>query len=305
MSPYLRIVEDIRRRIEHGDLAPGERVPSTRELASTWRVAMATAAHALRALADQGYVSSVPRVGTVVANPRARAGLQKERSAREAELSRTRIVAAAIDVADAEGIAALSLRAVAAKVGAPVMSLYRHVDGKDELLRLMTDAALGEERLTDDPRAGWRTRLELGARAEWRVFRRHPWLARLVNMTRPEPLPNALAYADWIFRALGTTRADVATQMRVHILLHGLVQGLAVNVEAEADAASETGLTEEEWMLRKLDTFHSLAASGRYPSFAHVLTTLGEFDLDLDQLFELGLTALLDGFTPLLESSTR
>jgi DNA-binding transcriptional regulator YhcF (GntR family) len=302
MSPYLRIVEDLRRRVDRGELAPGDRVPSTRDLAESWRVAMATAAHALRTLAEQGYVRSVPRVGTVVADPRRRLTVEKDRAAREGELSRARIVAAAIDIADREGLGALSLRAVAAKVEAPVMSLYRHVENKDELQRLMADAALGEERLPPDPPAGWRAQLELGARTEWRVFRRHPWLARIVNLTRPLPLPNALLYAEWMFRALSSTGADAATQMHVHILLHAFVQGLAVNVETEADAAGETGLTDQQWMERQLHAFQSLASSGRYPAFAGLLATLGEFDLDLDALFELGLTAMLDGFTRLLQS---
>jgi AcrR family transcriptional regulator len=223
---------------------------------------------------------------------------------RENELTRARIVAAAIDIADQQGLGALSLRAVAAKAEAPVMSLYRHVENKEQLHLLMADAALGEERLPTHPPAGWRAQLEVGARTEWRVFRRHPWLARLVNLTRPLPLPNALLFADWMFRALATTGAGADMQMRVHIVLHGFVQGLAVNVETEADAASETGLTEEEWMQRQLQTFQALASSGSYPAFARVLTTLGDFDLDLDALFELGLSALLDGFSRRLERRT-
>jgi hypothetical protein len=165
----------------------------------------------------------------------------------------------------------------------------------------MTDAALGEEALPLDAPLGWRARLELGARAEWRVFRRHPWLARLVHLTRPQPLPNALAYAEWMFRALGATGLDAAMQLRIHVILHGFVQGLAVNVEAEAEAQSETGLDDEEWMKGQAQAFQSVATSGRYPAFARMLAEVGEFDMDLDDVFERGLAALLDGFAPLLE----
>jgi DNA-binding transcriptional regulator YhcF (GntR family) len=305
MTTYRRIGEDIRLRIERGELAPGDRVPSTRELAREWKVAMATAAHALRALAEEGVVRAVPRVGTVVASGRERATARRETAARDAEVTRARIVDAAIEVADREGLGALSLRAVSARVGAPVMSLYRYVENKEELLRLMTDAALGEEPLPTVAPDGWRAQLRLASRAEWRTFRRHPWLARVVNLTRPEPLPNAMRYAEWMFRALGATGADPHTQMRVHVILHGFVQGLAVNVEAEADAASETGLSEAEWMETRQRAFEAIAASGQYPSFARVFAGLGEFEMDLDDLFERGLAALLDGFAKVLDRRGR
>jgi AcrR family transcriptional regulator len=215
--------------------------------------------------------------------------------------TRARIVEAAIDIADREGLGALSLRAVAAKVDMPVMSLYRHVESKDALLAEMTDAALGEEQLPDPAPKGWRARVEEGVRAEWRVFRRHPWLARLVNLTRPQPLPNAMRYAEWMFGALAMTGASPATQMRIHLVLHSFVQGLAVNVEAEAEARGETGFDEDEFMARQAKAFESIAAGGAHPAFAKMLRGLGEgFDMDLDDVFERGLSALLDGFGPIL-----
>ena len=67
--PYQRIAAELRRRIERGELRPGERVPSTRQLAREWGVALATAAHALRQLAKERLVRSLPRAGTVVASP--------------------------------------------------------------------------------------------------------------------------------------------------------------------------------------------------------------------------------------------
>jgi AcrR family transcriptional regulator len=188
------------------------------------------------------------------------------------------------------------VRAVASKVGAPVMSLYRHVRSKDELLQAMTDSALGAEPLPQKAPAGWREQLEVAVRCEWRVLRRHPWLARVMTLTRPEPLPSAIAYADWVFRALSETGFSPAEQMRVHVILHGFVQGLAVNLEAETDAAAESGVNDQAWMETRMEGFSKLAASGRYPHFAHLIATLTDFDLDFDELFERGLAALLDGF---------
>lgn len=93
--------------------------------------------------------------------------------------------------------------------------------------------------------------------------------------------------------------------MRIHVLLHSFVQRIAVNVEAEAEAASETGVDEAEWMARRAQAFAAMAASGSYPSFGRLLADIGEFELDLDDLFERGLAALLDGFAAQIERAAR
>ncbi|WP_241777660.1 GntR family transcriptional regulator, partial [Streptomyces sp. CT34] len=67
--PYRRIVQEIRGRIDAGELAPGDRVPSTRRITREWGVAMATATKVLTALRQEGVVRTVPGVGTVVAEP--------------------------------------------------------------------------------------------------------------------------------------------------------------------------------------------------------------------------------------------
>src|SRR6476661_475965 len=67
--PYARIVREIRRRITAGELRTGDRVPSTREITRQWGVAMATATKVLTTLQQEGLVSAVPGVGTVVRAP--------------------------------------------------------------------------------------------------------------------------------------------------------------------------------------------------------------------------------------------
>ncbi|AKU92571.1 TetR/AcrR family transcriptional regulator C-terminal domain-containing protein [Vulgatibacter incomptus] len=290
-TTYVTIVEDLRRRIDAGDLAPGERAPSTRALARRWKVANATAARALRELTQAGLLEAVPRSGMVVASQ---------------ELSRERIVAAAIRVADEEGLATFSIRGVAARLDAPVTSLYRHVRSKDELLALMVDQALGELPLPERPPSGWRAQIELSARTEWQMMRRHPWLARLMQIGRPTALPSSLGFVDWVMRALDGTRLDAANKLLVHILLHGFIQGLAVNLEADAQATGETGLSEDDHMRTQEAAFRAAMSSGAYPHFAAIFAELSEgFDPDLDALFELGLGALLDGFTPMFEGKRQ
>jgi DNA-binding transcriptional regulator YhcF (GntR family) len=301
MTPYLRIAADLRRRIESGELVPGSRVPSTRELATRWKVATATAAHALQVLTNEGLVHAKPRSGTVVSGAR-----PKTSAPGHGELSRERVTAAALEIADAEGLAALSIRTLAARLESSAMSLYRHVRNKHELITLMTDAALGEEPLPAIPPHGWRAQLELGARHEWRIFKRHPWLARVVHISRPSPMPNALALADWVMRALDGSALRAPAKLQVHVVLHSFIQGLAVNLEAEAQAIGDTGMTEEDHMRLNEAKFAALAASGQFPYFAKMMHGISaSFELDIDALFELGLARMLDGFAPLVEGRTR
>src|SRR4051794_24088360 len=107
--PYMKIAAEIRRRITAGELRPGDRVPSTRQIAQEWSVAIATATRALASLSQQGVVRAEPRVGTVVATPAPPPAppqpTTRRRAVREPdqEPTRERIVRAAIEIADAEG----------------------------------------------------------------------------------------------------------------------------------------------------------------------------------------------------------
>jgi DNA-binding GntR family transcriptional regulator len=100
----MRIVDDIKRRIADGRLRTGDRVPSTRQLARDWGVALATAAKALTVLAQEGVVVAEPRVGTLVARPRDGRAPARRPMMSENDLTRERIVRAAIEIADADGL---------------------------------------------------------------------------------------------------------------------------------------------------------------------------------------------------------
>ncbi|UCM89033.1 TetR/AcrR family transcriptional regulator [Streptomyces marincola] len=125
------------------------------------------------------------------------------------------IVAAAVAVADRDGIAAMSMPRVAESLGVGTMSLYTHVPGKAELIDLMVDAVLAER---DLPRAGrpggadWRSRVELYAERTLALHRRHPWL-RQVSLVRPPLGPGLLAQEEFLIAALsgsGLPAAEIA-----------------------------------------------------------------------------------------------
>ncbi|MCP9211568.1 TetR/AcrR family transcriptional regulator C-terminal domain-containing protein [Streptomyces sp. NEAU-Y11] len=303
--PYLRIVATIRRRIAEGELAPGDRVPSTRQIAGEWGVALATATKALTTLRLEGLVESRPRVGTVVAGTAPAAPTRKRPPSApdpEQELSLARIVRTAIEIADAEGLSALSMRGVAARLGVAAMSTYRYVASKEDLVLHMADAAFGEETYPANAPEDWRTRVEMGARTLWSLYRKHPWLAQLGSLTRPLLVPNLMVHGEWVLGALDGHGLDPTRVFDIHVLLYSHVQGLAAHLEMEAHAEAATGQSEDQWMDSRAPALQELVESGRFPTFTKVVGAFEDgYDLRLDALFEFGLKALLDGLTSLIE----
>jgi DNA-binding transcriptional regulator YhcF (GntR family) len=296
---YQRIVDEIRARITSGELAPGEVVPSARALTREWGVALATATRALAVLRDEGLVSARPGVGTVVAErpPRPR----KSHSRPESDISVERIVELAIEIADDEGLHAVSMRRIAIELGVPTMALYRHVRGKTSLLVLMADTILGQVRFPEPRRHGWRAQLELLARLQWAGYRRHPWLARIISMTRPTVQPNGMMHTEWALAALNARGLEPNTMLHAVVNLFAYVRGSATNVEMELESEQDTGLTDDQWLQSQGAQFADVLASGRYPHLARVFAT-PEVDLDLDTLFEFGLERLLDGYAALIDA---
>jgi DNA-binding transcriptional regulator YhcF (GntR family) len=295
---FQRIVDDIGSRIASGQLRPGERVPSARQITRDWGVAMATATRALTVLGDKGLVSARPGIGTVVASRATRP--TREPRPRGEELSAVRIVSAAIEIADSEGFAAVSMRRVAIDLGVPTMALYRHVRGKNNLLVLMADAVLGETPLPNRRPAGWREQLEFVARLQWLLYRRHPWMVRVISLTRPSLMPNGMAHTEWALHAVDSLGLDTNTMLHVAVALFGFVRGSAMTLDMQAEAEQESGLTDEQWIESQDAAFTRLFASGRYPTIEVVTTA--PVDLTPESLFEFGLQRLLDGYAALLET---
>jgi hypothetical protein len=101
------------------------------------------------------------------------------------------IARAAIDLADSEGLDALSMRRVAGCLGVGTMSLYTYVPGKAELVDVMLDA-IHRETPIEVPRGSWRQQLEATARDQWALARRHPWMLHIAT-TRPPLGPGIIA----------------------------------------------------------------------------------------------------------------
>ncbi|GAA2795327.1 TetR/AcrR family transcriptional regulator C-terminal domain-containing protein [Crossiella cryophila] len=289
-APYQRIVAEIRDRIARGRLRPGDRIPSTRQITREWGVAMATATKVIATLREEGLVDTKPGAGTVVRS----ADRPPTRTLpREQELGRDRILRAAIAIADADGMAAVSMRRVATDLGTATMSLYRHVSGKEDLLLHMADRVIAEETLPARPPAHWRDCLELSSRLLWTVCRRRPWVAEVLSMTRPRATPNLMSYTEWVLTALRGLGLGVEDMWYIHLNLVSHIRGLALSLQAETRERQDTGLTSEEWISTQAANFAEIVAQGRYPTLEHLADQ--EFEQDLDVMFEYGLRLVLDG----------
>jgi AcrR family transcriptional regulator len=307
--PYRRIVSDVRHRIEAGELRPGDRVPSARAITREWGVAIATATKAHAALREEGLTVARPGVGTVVAGPRTAGpptagqpavGQPAAVPPAARDLSLPRIVAAAIALADRDGLGDLSMRRLAGELGVATMSLYRHVPSRDDLLLAMIDAAIGAVGLPVRHPPGWRPSLELAVRAEWALFQRHPWLGPSLSLTRPQPAPNAMRLSEWVLASFDGTGLGFVERMYIQVLLFSFVRGLASAIEPEVEAQRESGLTADEWMQTQERALAEIMNSAAFPHFRALAEQ--EFDLDLDQLFEFGLARLLDGIDLLVSA---
>ncbi|WP_066362200.1 TetR/AcrR family transcriptional regulator C-terminal domain-containing protein [Herbidospora mongoliensis] len=307
-----RIAAELRRRITTGALKPGDRVPSTRQIVREWGVAMATASKILAALRNEGLVEPVPGVGTVVTSGKrrrtarpeerraegAQAGQRRIAGRSDAEIFTDRIVRTATTIADAEGLAATTMRRIATDLDVATMALYRHVRGKNHLVTLMADAVFAEDRLPARPTGDWRAQLELVCRVQWSMYRRHPWLAQVVSLTRPLLAPNAIAHTEWTMRAVSGQGLDPLTMIHVAATMAGFVRGTAANLEREAEAEQDTGLTDDEWLRTQGNALAAAMHAGSFPLMAGLLAR-DDVDLSLDTLFEFGLQRTLDGIAPL------
>jgi AcrR family transcriptional regulator len=216
-------------------------------------------------------------------------------------LSLERIVDAAVHVASAEGIGAVSMGRVAAELGASPMSLYRYVAAKDELLALMVDAALGPP---PPAQAGedWRAGLTRWAWGFHDAMRRHPWALR-VPVGGPPVTPNQVAWMEDALRALHDTRLAEAEKASVLLLLSGYVRNeatVAIDVEHGFLAAADTP---DQAMAGWAAALARITDAERFPALRAVLDA-GVFDRadDPDDEFVFGLDRILDGVAALVQT---
>ena len=215
-------------------------------------------------------------------------------------LSLERIVRAAVELADAEGLAAVSMRRLAERLGFTTMALYRHVPGKTELLDLMRDAVHDEHEPSGaEGAAEWRAELETWARREREAYRRHPWLVETVDV-RHVPGPRAVAAFERGLEIVARTGLPPAEVVASVELLAGLAGSAARQSAVAARAERSTGVSDQEWWNRRDSLFVHF---DRYPTLSR-LYEQGAYDTPLDP-FEFGLQRVLDGIEARVRDESR
>ena len=220
-------------------------------------------------------------------------------------LNLPRIVAAAVRIADTEGLDAVSMGRVAAELGAAPMSLYRHVSAKEELLKLMVDAAWGDSPGPLAPGENWRAGLSRWAWALRAGARRHPWLVRIPISGLPI-LPREIAWFEDALACMHGTGLAEARKASVIMLLAGYVRNLAATEADIAVAVQASGLSPAEWMASYPRMLRQLADPRRFPALtAFIAAGVFEAEDGPDDEFIFGLDRILDGIEALIQPRPR
>lgn len=218
-------------------------------------------------------------------------------------LSRTRIVQAAMTLADEQPSGAITMRALATRLGVrSPMALYRYVTNKDGLDDLMVDEVYGT--ITVPTGHGWRTALHGLGYSGWEAMQRHPWAARLAY-SRPQLGPNALRLYDTALSQLDPLNIDASTRMGFVSTILGHVFGSGLALLEERTMRARTGHTTDADLNNAIAPYLArIAQDGQHPHFSR-------WSADPDrhnpppQTFEQTLEWLLDGLQTLTSPSGR
>nr|MDT0662271.1 TetR/AcrR family transcriptional regulator C-terminal domain-containing protein [Micromonospora sp. DSM 115978] len=215
------------------------------------------------------------------------------------------IVEAGIAIADADGMAGLSMRTVGERLGRTGMALYTYVPSKNELLELMYDQVHAELPTGYDLTAGWRDTVTAWARDLWSFYLRHPWVLQ-VSRARPVLGPHEYGGLETLLGILAGTGLPARAVRRVVGVLFAFVRGSAQTIAEVRQATAATGVTDEDWWYARSALLTELAPdfAERFPMVTR-LESEGAFRLDdetvpyLEQeareVFDAGLLVLLDG----------
>ncbi|GLV87113.1 TetR family transcriptional regulator [Streptomyces lavendulae subsp. lavendulae] len=215
-------------------------------------------------------------------------GSTRPRRGRKPAYSREAITAAAVALADAEGLEAVTIRRVAAEVGAGAMSLYSYAPDKETLLELMVDHVTGELPAAHTPGGDWRAELKAIAHLQRAHMLRHPWLPAALAGRRT-PGPNTLAFLERALAALRPSGLDGVAKLEVFAQLTAFVAGHVTH-----ELAGAAALRSPDRLAAEARYLAAVAADGRHPELAEVLAAPGR-PLTPEATFTRFLNRLIDG----------
>lgn len=210
-------------------------------------------------------------------------------------LTRERVLRAALVLADERGIDALSMRELGRHLGVDAMSLYNHVDNKDDLLNGIVDLVVGEIDLPED-NDDWAAAMRTRARSAQQVFARHPWASQLID-SRTSSGPERLRYLDWVIGTLRRAGFTVDVALHAYSALDSYVYGFArqqANLSIDGSASPETA----QQLMSQIPT-------DQFPHLTDVITHWIEAGYDPDADFDFGLGLILDSLKRHLDIATQ
>jgi AcrR family transcriptional regulator len=228
------------------------------------------------------------------------ARLEQAATAGRPGLTVQKIAAAAVAIADTDGLDAISMRRVAAELGVSAMAAYRHVSSKDDVLEIMVDLVYGEVDIPDA--AGWRETMSTFAHGVRGLVLKHPWLTWLsAPQVVFELTPRRLALEERALSVLEGLGLDADTAMSVYRSVAAFVHGATRAEIGYRQLIQERGCADgADARLGLSGQLNWLLSTGRYPAFARYVQNAVRQD-DLTWQFETGLDYVLDGIAARIE----
>lgn len=215
------------------------------------------------------------------------------------EMSIEQIVKTAVDIADKDGLAAVSMNRIATELGFTAMSLYRYIPSKDDLLLLMLDAACDIPLPPERPPSEWRESMREYVMATIDVFRHHPWYGDLPISGVPIS-PNNLRIVDWALRPLRDMPLNDYEKMSIVLLLSSYARSCGM-IQRDMDRAVQAGSSVEAFSgLNYTAALRALVKPDRYPNLHPIVqsgayTGENESENTVGSDIDFGLERILDG----------
>ena len=213
------------------------------------------------------------------------------------------VVQAAMQIAHEDGLAALTMHAVAARVGFTTMAIYRYFPNKEALHDAIVDAGIGRPPRWAGARKHWRIEVAQWAHAKREMLCSRPWLAELPFVAAPHG-PNWLSWLEAVTDSLSSTGLSPADVGQMISVVDGYTRGASDTAISLARARAR-GTSEEEWAAAVGADLGRAIGDPRFPNFAALLTAPPEAQpRTMMESFDFGLQLLLDGIELYIKSTT-
>lgn len=214
------------------------------------------------------------------------------------------VALAAVEIADADGLSAVTMNAVATRLGLTTMAIYRYFPNKETLLDAVIDAGTGSPPRWTEPRDGWRGEVVKWSLAKRALLCSRPWLAELPFVAAPHG-PNWLSWLEAITDSLARTGLSAQDVGGVLSIVDGYTRGASDSAISLSRARAQ-GITEEQWAAGVGADLGRAIGDPRFPNFAAVITAPSDGrPRTLEESFRFGLERVMDGIESYVNANAR